>query len=87
MKYRSILLYALSAILSGNLFSQNIAFIKDSVMDEYMRSGYSNKHFLPEGSTKNGVKTGKWKDYEVSLDFEYLTIEDKPQRVFGYYLL
>jgi len=67
---------------------QELIFLKDSIMDAYMKSGYADKHFMPKGKEdKNGLRQGKWKDYEVINDFEYISIDGKPEQEFGYFLL
>ena len=53
-------------------------FVKDSIMDYYMKSGYASKHFRPNGKyDKNDLRQGEWKDYEVVNDFEYVSVIGK----------
>ena len=69
-------------------YSQQLTFVKDSIMNNYMKSGYSNKHFRPEGKEDdNRWRQGQWKDYEVSNDFAYVMNEHKPKQIFGNFLL
>jgi len=57
-------------------------------MNNYMKSGYSNKHFRPEGKEDNNkLRQGQWKDYEVSNDFVYIMRERKPKQIFGNFIL
>jgi len=57
-------------------------------MDDYMKTGYSDKHFQPKGKEdKNKLRQGQWKDYEVINDFEYVSINGKPKQIFGRFLL
>lgn len=53
-----------------------------------MKSGFSNKHFRPQGKgDANKGREGQWKDYEVSYDFVYVMSEGNPKQIFGNYLL
>lgn len=71
-----------------NAYSQEMTFLKDSIMSIYMENGYANKHFMPSGKTdKNDLRQGKWKDYEVVDDYNITTINGKTQQQFGAYLL
>lgn len=55
------------------LLAQDKVFVVDSIMNEYMVSGYANEHFLPKGKrTKKNERTGKWKDYEVDFENVFL---------------
>ncbi len=57
-------------------------------MNDYMKSGYSDKHFRPDGKKdQNKLKQGDWKDYEVAKDFAYVSINGSPKQIFGYFLL
>lgn len=86
MKNAYTLFITLSITLSS--YCQNITFVKDSIMDDYMKSGYSNKHFMPKGKEdKNNLKQGNWKDYEVVNDFMYISFNGIPKQIFGYFLL
>jgi hypothetical protein len=67
---------------------QQISFVKDSIMDGYMKSGYADEHFRPEGEkNSSGARHGQWKDYEVLNDFAYVSDEGKPKQVFGKFLV
>ena len=69
-------------------YSQQLTFIKDSIMNSYMESGYAGKHFRPEGKEDDHrLRQGQWKDYEVSKDFVYTMSKGKPKQVFGNFLL
>jgi antitoxin component YwqK of YwqJK toxin-antitoxin module len=69
-------------------YSQQLTLVKDTIMNNYMESGYSTKHFRPEGKEDgNGWRQGQWKDYEVSNDFAYVMIDSKPKQIFGNFLL
>lgn len=71
-----------------NSYCQQLTLVKDSIMDDYMKSGYSKIHFQPKGKVdQNNLRQGQWKDYEVDYDFEYVTLNGKPKQIFGYYLL
>lgn len=86
MKNAFILFFSFSLAFSS--FCQDIVFVKDSIMDNYMKSGYSNKHFMPKGKIdKNNLRQGNWKDYEVINDFMLVSINDIPEQIFGYFLL
>jgi antitoxin component YwqK of YwqJK toxin-antitoxin module len=81
-----IIFFALS--LAKASYCQELTFIKDSIMDNYMKSGYSNSHFNAAGKTdKNHLRQGYWKDYIVINDFEYVNIDNKSQEIFGNFLL
>lgn len=74
--------------LTINSYCQQLTFVKDSIMNDYMKSGYSDKHFQPKGKEdKNKLRQGWWKDYEVVNDFEYVSINGKPKQIFGLFLL
>lgn len=69
-------------------YGQQLTFVKDSIMNNYMKSGYSNKHFRPAGKEDgNKWRQGQWKDYEVSNDFAYVMDEGKPKQIFGNFLV
>ena len=71
-----------------NSYSQQIVFVKDSIIDEYMRSGFARKTFRPEGKIDTDKqKQGFWKDYDILNDFAYATKDGKPKQLFGHYLL
>lgn len=56
-------------------------------MQVYMKNGYANKHFVPNGKhDKNNDRTGKWKDYEVSTEGDYLVVDSAPMMYIGTYL-
>lgn len=60
----------------------------DSVMNERMKSGYANKHFVPKGAyDKTGERIGFWKDYEVKDDGAYQEVNESPMKFMGKYLL
>ncbi|HEU4470184.1 MAG TPA: hypothetical protein VFR58_03800 [Flavisolibacter sp.] len=83
-KFLSLIL--ITASISA--YSQRLIFVKDSIMDNYMRTGYSSKHFRPEGKEdESGWRQGQWKDYEVLDDFAYVMNEGKPTQIFGNFLL
>jgi antitoxin component YwqK of YwqJK toxin-antitoxin module len=74
--------------LGSPAFSQQKTFVKDSIMLGYMKSGYSNTHFKPEGKTdKDSNRQGKWKDYEVRKDYALVDIDNKPKQIRGYFLV
>jgi antitoxin component YwqK of YwqJK toxin-antitoxin module len=66
----------LGLLLSFSLFSQQKVFVVDSIMNDYMESGYANKHFMPKGKyDKYEKRTGKWKDYEVDYENVFVLSE------------
>ncbi|PLW91930.1 MAG: hypothetical protein C0592_13385, partial [Marinilabiliales bacterium] len=75
-------------ILAFQVHSQDIVFVKDSIMDEYMVSGVSSKEFIPEGRTDPyGKKQGFWTDYEVRFELAFIFKNGTPQQVGGQYLI
>jgi antitoxin component YwqK of YwqJK toxin-antitoxin module len=75
-------------LITINSFGQEITFIKDEIMDNYMKSGYATQNFIPNGVTDNqNQKQGIWKDYEVIKDFTCINNGLKPKQVFGTFLL
>lgn len=79
---------ALLLFISINAHCQNIVFVKDSIMNSYMKSGFSNKNFRPEGKTdENKLRQGPWKDYKVEKDYMYLTVNGITKQVYGVYLV
>ena len=70
-----------------SLHSQSIEFVKDDIMNKYMKSGFSDKKFKPKGKTDNELKQGKWKDYEVISDYSYCLVNKMPKQIFGQYLI
>jgi antitoxin component YwqK of YwqJK toxin-antitoxin module len=86
MKIACTIFFTLNMIISS--YSQDIIFVKDSIMDNYMKTGFSNKHFMPKGKEdKNNLRQGNWKDYEVINDFMYVSENGMPKQIFGYFLL
>ena len=84
MKYLPLLAF-LCCFSIGH--SQQLSFVMDSIMDQYMRSGYANKHFMPSGKEdKNNQRQGKWKDYFVELDGQFVSENGAPKPVNGYFL-
>lgn len=74
--------------ISINSFGQEVSFIKDKILDNYMVSGYSTKNFIPKGETDSQkIRQGIWKDYEVIKDFACINDGFKPKQVFGNFLL
>ena len=85
---KKILILIIIFNLANKSYSQQMEFVKDSIMDYYMKSGYASKHFRPNGKyDKNDLRQGEWKDYEVVNDFEYVSVNGKPTQIFGYFLL
>lgn len=85
---KAILALTLTVSITISSLGQKIVFIKDSIMNDYMLSGFSNEHFIPDGKTdKAGLRQGKWKDFEVIQDFVYLSSENGPIQEFGQFLL
>ena len=78
----------LLVLLYNSAYTQQIVFVKDSIMQQYMKSGFATKNFMPSG--KGNYKTdkqGQWKDYEVSNDFYTIMAKEGPLQVYGKYLL
>jgi len=72
----------------SSLNAQDIVFLKDSVMSQYMEDGYANKHFMPKGEEDGKkLRQGAWKDYEVVSDFTMITKNGEPEQEFGYFLI
>lgn len=71
-----------------NLFSQNLIFVQDDIMNGYMESGYATKNFIPTGKVDNNqVRQGFWKDYEVMTDVVFVIENGKPKEIFGKFLM
>lgn len=69
-------------------FSQTQYFVSDSIMNAYMESGYSNKHFIPKGKTdRSGQRQGKWKDYTVGNTFICIEEDGIPKYLQAFYLV
>src|SRR5690606_15414978 len=85
---KTTLIFLFTIILSVDSLCQEIFFVKDDVMDNYMITGIATKHFRPQGmSDENKMRQGEWKDYESIKDFEYIEINGEPTQIFGRYLL
>lgn len=70
------------------LQAQSIEFVKDSLMDKYMKSGFASKHFVPLGNyDEEGKRTGMWKDYFNWYFYANIMKEDLPVKVYGSFLL
>lgn len=86
-----MLKYAIGLILtflSVEASSQTISYVMDSIMNEYMESGYANEHFLPIGKNdKYDLRTGKWEEYTVELDVTWYTKNSIPVSLSGYFLI
>ncbi|MES2575277.1 MAG: toxin-antitoxin system YwqK family antitoxin [Bacteroidota bacterium] len=68
--------------------SQNLVYVKDKVMDNYMQNGYASKNFVPNGKTdSNNLRQGFWKDYEVITDVAFVIKNNKPEKVLGRFLI
>ena len=81
-------LLLISAALSQKLSAQKITLLRDSLMNERMKSGYATKHFRPEGpNDANGQRAGFWKDYEVIEEGSYQEVDGEPMKTVGMYLL
>jgi|SRR4051812_36672463 len=75
-------------LITMNAYCQQLTLVKDSIIDEYMKSGFATKTFRPEGQVdKDKQRQGIWKDYEVVNDYVYVSKNGKPQQSFGHYLL
>lgn len=69
-------------------YCQQLTLVKDSIIDEYMKTGFGARTFRPEGKMDDDKqKQGFWKDYEIVNDFEYVTVKGKPKQLYGHYLL
>ena len=74
-------------IIEGKLLGQDIVLIRDSIMNRYMESGFSNKKFRPKGKLNDNKREGKWLDYEVKEDGFYQVVDGKPMKTVSMYLL
>jgi antitoxin component YwqK of YwqJK toxin-antitoxin module len=85
---KTVLTIIFTICLTVAAYCQQLIFVKDSIMDNYMKSGYSDKHFRPKGKEDNNkLRQGQWKDFEVINDFEYVSLNEKPKQIFGHFLL
>jgi antitoxin component YwqK of YwqJK toxin-antitoxin module len=76
------------AFASFEASSQTISYVVDSVMNEYMQSGYANEHFMPSGKyDKYNLRDGKWKDYTVDETFTWYIDNSTPVAFSGYFLI
>jgi|GEM_PF-2223730 len=86
MKASLALILSIAFVLNAK--AQIIDYVKDSVMNQYMESGFSNKKFRPHGKTdKHGLRQGVWKDYEVTSDQGYCMLNNMPEQIGGEFLL
>ncbi|MFL5810969.1 MAG: toxin-antitoxin system YwqK family antitoxin [Flavisolibacter sp.] len=70
------------------IVAQELQVVSDSIMDNYMKTGFSNTHFRPKGKTdKSGQRQGKWNDYEVVKTGSFFSIKNDPKEFLGTYLL
>jgi antitoxin component YwqK of YwqJK toxin-antitoxin module len=75
------------SLLTCSVFGQKITVIKDSIMNERMKSGYATKHFRPDGAFDSESKrTGFWKDYEVINGISFQESNNQPLKIVGMYL-
>lgn len=77
-------------IVQFSVFAQDqkTVYVVDSIMDAYMRSGYADLHFMGKGKyDKQGLRNGKWKDYEVRFENFFLIKDDLPTIKMGHYLI
>lgn len=75
-------------LLSLSSFGQETTYVKDQIMENYMKSGFSTKNFIPNGETdKQNQRQGFWKDYEVKSDYTCIHTGLKPKQIFGRFLL
>lgn len=84
-KYFICLVLALNAAKAS---AQTISYVVDSIMNEYMVSGYANEHFMPKGEyDKYKLRTGKWKDYTVEETMSWCMKNGIPTSLHGSYLV
>lgn len=85
---KNILIATYFFLFTINIFSQNLIFVKDDIMNYYMKSGYSSKNFIPTGKIDNNqLRQGLWKDYEVITDLVFVIKNGKPEQIFGKFLM
>lgn len=87
---KRIIFFGLILCVTFDAYCQAISFVKDSIMNYYMESGFSNKNFRSKGEwdKKTDIRYGKWIDYEVAKTFAYISDnEGNPKQIFGQYLI
>ena len=53
-----------------------------------MENGYADKHFFPNGyENKDKVRQGVCKEFNVIKGFTYISVDSKPEQVFGQFLM
>lgn len=79
----------LAVLLSLESHGQEIIFVKDSIMEVYMKNGYANKHFRPRG--KEDTKTISDKEVEAIMKsqktlrmFHWMENPNKYSEIFCY---
>jgi antitoxin component YwqK of YwqJK toxin-antitoxin module len=57
-------------------------------MNKYMENGFATKNFIPNGTIDdNQLRQGVWKDYEVISDAVFIIKNNKPEQLFGKFLM
>lgn len=81
------ILVNLAVLAFSILHAQDIAVVRDSIMQAYMESGFASKHFIPKGGhDKNNERQGKWKDYETKNESSFFVVKDESLEQFSNYL-
>jgi antitoxin component YwqK of YwqJK toxin-antitoxin module len=84
MKVLAILCFVM---LTNILPAQKLSFVKDSIMQAYMESGYASKYFVPNGrKDKYDLRQGRWSDYETEHEALAFNVDGEPLEIFGTYL-
>ena len=83
-----ILTIILVLSLTTDTYCQNLVFVKDSIMQSYIKSGYADKNFISEGKyDKNKIKQGNWKNYDAFKDVQYISVSGERIKVSGSFLM
>ena len=76
MKNKLIILFYF--FFSLNSYCQNITLVKDSILNNYKRSGFCAATFIDSGEKEFSRRKGFWKIYDWAYDYVYI-VKDKEQ--------
>lgn len=82
------LIITLHFFFAINLFGQNVVLVKDTILENYTKSGFLVKNFVNIGNrdSKN-LAQGFWKEYQILTEVYFEIAEGKPKRVLAKYLM
>lgn len=72
-------------LFTVNLYSQDIILIKDSILNNYKRSGFCSETFINSGKKDFSRRIGFWKTYSMVNDGVYISKDENGEPIIGTY--